>query len=213
MEESNEVLICLHLQEGYGHGTAEEEIVEYLESFEGSVVGLTESGQGDIYGEEQDYDCIIRGGETAGKLYNEVKELFETSFDKYRVIGLYGSECIPNLVDSLGTEDVLVDSEAVIDQDFANGNYIVSERLRPGAVRHILEYGQDFLNSEILDRFTLPPHDKPIGELVEDSLESDDLDEIESMTVEQATNPSNTTPQVGGFDNPPGKKSARARVT
>ncbi len=144
------LLLSVHSQEGYGHGTGREEIRDRVEEFEGETILLKDEGAGEVYGGENMYDLVIEEDQLYGELDDEVASVIDRVYDEVELIGIYGCECVANTAESLDLDSVEINPEATVDQSFGSGEYLVSQVMEDDS--KIGWYVDRFRDPEVADR-------------------------------------------------------------
>jgi uncharacterized protein YlzI (FlbEa/FlbD family) len=151
---TEEVLISVHPQYGYGHGEGRDEIVNRVEEFDGHKILLKDEDEGDVYGDEEVYDLVIQDDQY-GNLDDELSSVIGQVYEDIEIIGMYGSECVANAAESIGIDEITINPDATVDQTFGNGNYIVSDVLESGDPEDIGKYVNKFMNEDTAGRVEL----------------------------------------------------------
>nr|EGQ39686.1 MAG: hypothetical protein J07AB56_04140 [Candidatus Nanosalinarum sp. J07AB56] len=147
-DSQQSALINVHGQQGLGRGCGEPEIVEAAEKAD-LAVALRKPGSGALYGSEDIYDIVVRdehNGHLSQSTADYLRQLRteETDADIWRVGGMYGHECVANVVES--GVDATMDSNITVDQ--SPQNYVLSDKLDGAYAGHIRSYLSKFRNPE-----------------------------------------------------------------
>ena len=151
IKTADDLLISVHSQEGYGHGTGEEEIRDRVDGFDGHTVLLKDEDAGEVYGGEEIYDFVIED-DFYGNLDDDISNVVNQVYEDVELIGIYGSECVANTAESIGAENVRLNPNALVDQIFGEGDFVVSDLLDSGDAETIQKYAQKFRNEDTAGR-------------------------------------------------------------
>ncbi|EGQ43632.1 MAG: hypothetical protein J07AB43_16230 [Candidatus Nanosalina sp. J07AB43] len=149
--ESEDVLISVHSQYGYGHGEGRDEIIHRTEEFEGHTILLKDDDAGEVYGDEDMYDLVVED-DLYGNLDEDLSNVVRQAYGNIEIIGIYGSECVANTAESIGIEEVTINPDALVDQTFGSGDYLVSDLLETRDPEIISRYVEKFRNADTAGR-------------------------------------------------------------